>query len=96
MKFLILNLLLGLSCVYASTPTNNQKMDLSYNGNNISSTRVIVNEGETTTITQKFDNHETSIDVVTNKADMNNNVKVNFKIGTSSKNGENIIMPNLK
>ena len=93
MKFLILNFLLGLSCVYASTPTNNPKMDLSFNGNDISSTRVIVKEGETTTITQKFDNHETSIDVVTTNADTNNNVKVNFTIG---KKGENTIMPNMK
>ena len=94
MKFLVMNFLLAFSSVFASTTPNYQKMDLSFNDKDISTTRVIENEGATTTITQKFGGQETNIEVVTKNTDMNNNVNVKFSIGTSGQNGQNTIMAN--
>ena len=96
MRFLVLNLLFASSYVFASTTSNFKKMDLSFNHKDNSTTRVIENEGATTTITQKFGSQDTAIDVVTKNIDVNNNVNVKFSIGTSGKNNQNAIMANPK
>ncbi len=101
MKFLVLNIFLASSTAFATntartTTFNNNKMDLSFNAKDLSTTKVITKDGETTTITQNFGAQGNSIDVTTTKIDINNNVNVKFTIGTVGKNGENAIMANPK
>ena len=94
MKLLGITLLAMTSSAFASSNAYDLKMDLSLNGKHVSSPRVIVNEGEPATITQKTDSEGMFIEVVATEGSVQNHkgIMMKFTIGTIGKNGERIII----
>ncbi len=80
----------------ASTAGYDLKMDLSLNGKNVSSPRVVVKAGEMASITQTSEKGEASsfIEVVVSEGEIKNHkgILIKFKVGSISKTGERTVL----
>jgi hypothetical protein len=100
MKILAMVLFMAFGTAFASTNSYDVKMDLSINGKEHFSPKVIAEEGKVVTITQKNDKgEETFVDVITTKKDLKNNkdaVAIKFTSGTIDNKGDRHIQFNTK
>ena len=93
MKLMAIALVFVGGSVFASTNGYDLKMDLSVNGKQISSPRVMVKAGETATINQKTETEESFIEVVATEGSIQNHkgILMKFTVGVIAQNGERVI-----
>ncbi len=93
MKLVAIALVFVGGSVFASTNGYDLKMDLSVNGKQISSPRVMVKAGETATINQKTETEESFIEVVATEGSIQNHkgILMKFTVGVIAQNGERVI-----
>ena len=90
MKFVLIAIALLLtSFVSAAIPAYDLQMDLSIDGKQVSSPRILVKEGATASVLQDVNGQKTYLDVVATKDPKNKSyILMKFEIGTISPTGE--------
>ena len=92
MKIFVMLFLMNLGSAFASANTYDLQLDLSINGKNKFSPKLIAEEGKLVTITHKNNNEDVIfVDVITTNKELKNTkegVEMKFTAGTIDKNGE--------
>ncbi|MFN7728293.1 MAG: hypothetical protein ACK5P7_03980 [Bdellovibrio sp.] len=94
MKLLGLALIMVGNSVFASTNGYDLKIDLSMNGKQVSTPRLILKAGEVGKINQSTDGEKSFIEVVATEGQVQKHkgILMNFTVGHISKNGERTIV----